>query len=70
MLTFSIAWVVLAATVTVLATIRRSSASQDQGDVQVNDSGNGTAIFAVLCGVVLFAGFLYIGWQNGLALMK
>jgi len=70
MLTFSIAWVVLAATVTVLATIRRTSTNQEQGDVQVGDSGNGMAIFAVLCGIVLLGGFLYIGWQNGLALMQ
>lgn len=70
MLTFSVVWVILAAAVTMLAMVRRSSASQEQGEVQIRDSGNGMMILAVLCGLVLVAGFVYIGWQNGLALIQ
>ena len=70
MLTFSIAWVVLAATVTVLATIKKSAANQEPGDVQVGVSNNTMAILALVCGIVLLGGFIYIGCQNTLALLK
>lgn len=66
----SILWVVLAATVTVVAMLRRASANQDQGDVQVSQSGKALTAVAIVYSLVLLVGFLYIGWQHGLELMK
>ena len=66
----SILWVVLAATVTVVAMLRRASANQDQGDVQVSQSGKALTAAAIVYSLVLLVGFLYIGWQHGLELMK
>jgi heme/copper-type cytochrome/quinol oxidase subunit 2 len=69
-MTFSILWVVLAATVTIVASMRRSGANQDQGEVRVRQSGKALTVVAVVYSLVLLAGFLYIGWQHGLALMR
>lgn len=71
MMTFSIAWVVLAATVTVIATMRRSGThEQNQGEVQIRRSGKALTAVGVIYSLVLLAGFLYIGWQHSLELMK
>jgi phosphatidylglycerophosphate synthase len=69
-MTFSILWVVLAATVTIVASMRRSGANQDHGEVRVRQSGKALTVVAVVYSLVLLAGFLYIGWQHGLALMR
>jgi heme/copper-type cytochrome/quinol oxidase subunit 2 len=69
-MTFSILWLVLAATVTVVASMRRSDTTQDEGEVQVKQSAKLLTGAAVVYGLVLLAGFLYIGWQHGLELMK
>jgi uncharacterized membrane-anchored protein len=62
-MTFSILWVVLAATVTIVA-------NQDQGEVRVRQSGKALTVVAIVYSLVLLVGFLYIGWQHGLALMR
>jgi hypothetical protein len=69
-MTFSILWVVLAATVTIVASMRRSGANQDQGEVRVRQSGKALTVVAIVYSLVLLVGFLYIGWQHGLALMR
>ncbi len=69
-MTFSILWVVLAATVIVVASMRRSGSNQDQGGVQVRQSGKALTVAAIVYSLVLLAGFLYIGWQHGIELMK
>jgi heme/copper-type cytochrome/quinol oxidase subunit 2 len=70
MMTFSVVWVVLAATVIVIAMLRRAGASHHQAEVQVRQSGRALTVVAVIYSLVLLAGFLYIGWQHGLELMK
>jgi phosphatidylglycerophosphate synthase len=69
-MTLSILWVVLAATVTIVASIRRSGANQDQGEVRVRQSGKALTVVAIVYSLVMLAGFLYIGWQHSLELMK
>ena len=63
-MTFSVIWVVLAAMVTVLAILRRSSTDDEQGEVQVRQSGKALTVVAVIYSLVLIAGFLYIGWHT------
>jgi len=70
MLTFSILWVMLAAAITVIATMRQTASREDQGAVQVSESDKGSSVIAVISCLVLLAGFIYITWQNGLALIK
>ena len=70
MMTFSILWVVLAATVIVVASMRRSGANQDQGGVQVRQPGKALTTVGIVYSLVLLAGFLYIGWQHSIELMK
>jgi hypothetical protein len=70
MLIYSIVWVMLAATVIVIAMNRRTTASVDQGDVQTGESGKGLTIFAMIYGLVLLAGFVYVSWQHGLELIR
>ncbi len=69
-MTFSILWVVLAATVIVVANMRRSGGNQDQGDVQVRQTGKVLTAVGIVYSLVLLAGFLYIGWQHSIQLMK
>jgi phosphatidylglycerophosphate synthase len=69
-MTFSILWVVLAATVTIVASMRRSGANQDHGAVRVRQSGKALTAVAIVYSLVLLVGFLYIGWQHSLELMK
>lgn len=74
-MTFSMAWVVLAATVIVIAMLRRASVPQvqgnrDQGGVQIGQTGKVLTLVGVIYSIVLLAGFLYIGWQHGLVLVK
>ena len=61
MLTLSILWVVLAATVTTIGTTRKARARlrQDAG-VQVRESGRALLLLAVIYGVALLAGFVYL----------
>jgi hypothetical protein len=69
-LTYSIVWLVLAATVIVIAMNRKTVPVQDRGDVQIGEPGKGVAVFAIAYGVALFAGFVYVSWQHGLELIK
>jgi hypothetical protein len=62
MLTLSILWVVLAATVTMIATMKKTPATMRQEvGAQVPESGHALALLAVVYGVALLAGFVYIG---------
>ena len=70
MLTYSIVWVVLAATVIVLAMNRKTATNLDRGDVQTGESGKGLTVFAVVYGLLLLAGFVYVSWQHGLELIR
>jgi heme/copper-type cytochrome/quinol oxidase subunit 2 len=69
-MTFPILWLVLAATVTVVANMRRSDTTRDEGEVQVRRTSKLLTGVAVVYSLVLLAGFLYIGWQHGLELIK
>ena len=80
MLIFSIVWVVLATTVTVIATTRRTAVRQDDGasptefpaDAVEETGSRGKALtgFAVVYTLALLAGFVYISWQHGQELIK
>jgi hypothetical protein len=62
MLTLSILWVVLAATVTMLATMKKTPATaRQEAGAQVRESGHALTFLAVIYGVVLLGGFVYIG---------
>jgi hypothetical protein len=62
MLTLSILWVVLAATVTMIAIMRKTPATaRQEAGSQVRESGHALTLLAVIYGVVLLAGFVYIG---------
>ena len=62
MLTLSILWVVLAATVTTIATMRKTPAmTRQEARTQVRESGHALTFLAVIYGVVLLGGFVYIG---------
>ncbi|HEV8038776.1 MAG TPA: hypothetical protein VGP62_07920 [Bryobacteraceae bacterium] len=65
-----ILWVVLATAVIIFAHMRKSSANQDFGEVQLRQSGKALTAVAIVYSLVLLAGFLYIGWQHGLQLIK
>jgi hypothetical protein len=61
MLTLSILWVVLAATVTMIATTKKAPARMRQdADSQVRESGRALPFLAVIYGATLLAGFVYI----------
>jgi hypothetical protein len=60
MLTFSILWVMFAATVTAMALLKRSSAGH-AGGPESQESGSALAFFAVLSTLLLLAGFVYVG---------
>jgi len=61
MLILSILWVVLAATAAMIATKRKARARlrQDAG-LQVRESGRALLLLAVIYGVALLAGFVYV----------
>jgi hypothetical protein len=62
MLTLSILWVVLAATVTMIATMRKTPAmTRQEAGTQVCESGHVLTFLAVIYGVVLLGCFVYIG---------
>ena len=62
MLAFSIIWLLLAVTVTLLAMRRRAGANgQNHADQETNLSGNTLVFLAALYSLVLLAGFLYVG---------
>jgi hypothetical protein len=60
MLTLSIFWVVLAATVTMIATVRKVPAISRDPGVQTRESGRALTLLAVVYGLTLLAGFVYI----------
>lgn len=60
-LTLSLLWVLLAASVTVIAMLRKAPpAGRPVTDSPRLESGRGVAVLALLYGVALLAGFLYI----------
>jgi hypothetical protein len=69
MLTFSVLWIVLAATVTVIAMLRRTG-TDVKGEALVSESGKTIIVIAIVYSLVLVAGFLYVGWQHSLELIK
>jgi hypothetical protein len=58
MFTLSILWVVLAATVTMIATMKRAPAVPHEAAVQIRESDRVLTLLAVVYGVVLLAGFV------------
>jgi hypothetical protein len=61
MLAFSIIWLMLAATVTLLAMRIRSGATElTSVEMEAKESGHGIALLAVVYGLALLAGFLYV----------
>lgn len=61
MLAFSVIWLVLAATVTLLATKRKSVvADQDRGEFEAKVSANTLVLLAAVYSLALLAGFLYL----------
>jgi len=69
-MTFSILWVVLASTVAVIALMRRNCARNDSREFQSRLPTRTLTMLGVTYSLVLLAGFLYIGWQHSLELMK
>ena len=69
MLTYSIVWLALAATVILIAMSRRTAPIEDQGEIQDSESSRGIAVLAIIYGTVLLAGFVYVTWQHGLGLL-
>ena len=61
MLIFSIVWVILAAAVTVAATTRKTKTARENTDVPARESGKALAFIAVVYGLALLGGFVYIG---------
>jgi hypothetical protein len=74
-MTFSILWVVVASTVTVIALMRRTCAPnarspEHNGEGQFRQPGRILTLLGVVYSLILLAGFLYIGWQHSLGFMK
>ena len=69
-MTLTIAWVVLAVTVTVLAMLRRAATVPNNGEAQVRKSGKVLAVLAIVYSLVLIVGFVYIGVQSSLGWIK
>lgn len=61
MLTLSILWVVLAAAVSMIAMRKAPDRLQQDAEAQVSESGRALTLLAVIYGLVLLAGFAYIG---------
>jgi len=75
MMTFSILWVLLASTVTVIALLRRSCAANSNVLKRVVEGnfrqpGPALTVLGVIYSLVLLGGFVYIGWQHSLAFLK
>jgi hypothetical protein len=61
MLAFSIVWLTLAVTVTLLAMKTRSAATElASADIEARKSGSGVAVLATVYGLALLAGFFYV----------
>ena len=61
MLTLSILWVVLAASVTMIATMRKAPASvRSNASTRVRESGHALTVLAVIYGLTLLGGFVYV----------
>lgn len=61
MLAFSVLWLTLAVTVSLLAMKTRSGAAElNRADIEAKESGNGVAFLAAIYGLALLAGFLYV----------
>ena len=62
MLTLSILWLVLAASVIVIAILRKASAkTMQESGLQTSESGEALSLLAVIYGVALLAGFVCVG---------
>lgn len=63
MLIFSIVWVVLAATISVIALLRRTSpvAVREFENPSPRESGHSWIIFATVYGIILLTGFVCVG---------
>lgn len=70
MLILSITWVALAAAVTVIAIMKKAAVDQDNGEVQVKEPGKPVTVLAVIYGLALLGGFVYVSWHHGLELIK
>ena len=61
MLTLSIVWLVLAASVPVIAILRKApDKAVQQSGVLTRESGGALTVLAVIYGVALLAGFVYV----------
>jgi len=76
MLTYSIVWLVLAAAVIIIAKNRRTPALQNSCEAPVpsepmaaNERGSGFALLAIVYGLLLLAGFVFVSWRFGLELL-
>lgn len=76
MLTYSIVWLALAAAVIIIARRRSAPALQNACPAPVTgetsaagEHGSGLALLAILYGLLLLAGFVYISWRYGLELL-
>ena len=76
MLTYSIVWLVLAAAVIIIARHRSAPALQNScptpatGDTSApSERGSGFALLAIVYGLLLLAGFVYVSWRYGLELL-
>jgi hypothetical protein len=70
MMTFSVLWVVLASTVTVIALMRKTCAPNTSRERPSRLPARTLTLVGVTYSLVLLAGFLYIGWQHSLEFMK
>jgi len=76
MLTYSIVWLVLAAAVIIIAKNRRTLTLQNSSEAPVpsepmaaNEPGSGFALLAIVYGLLLLAGFVFVSWRFGLELL-
>ena len=60
MLTLSILWVVLAGAVTLMATMKKAPARLQETGGQAPESGKALTLLAVVYGLILLAGFVYV----------
>lgn len=60
MLIVTILWVVLAATAILLATLRKSVSGQPHAEGQSRESGSALMALAVVYGLALLVGFVYV----------
>jgi hypothetical protein len=48
----------------------RRTGTDVKGEVLVSESGKTIIVIAIVYGLVLIAGFLYVGWQHSLELIR